>query len=216
MTRRRFFARVFPIALKRGLGIFAASLLAACGGSASPGIVTGIVTYDGRPAAGKRIQLAGGENRFQSTDANGRYTFSNVTSRRHQIIYRSESDNPRAIPNEVAEWRSLAFELSEGSGKEVPTFDVAYNGVLYPDEGMALIVNEEALVPFHWSTHPQARNYRVRLEAEAGGFRWLGPWGAEPTAVFGQSVNTGRYRWMVEIDGGDAGVGVTRQRQVDF
>lgn len=199
-----------------GVWFVGAGALTACGGGAAPGVVTGIVTYDGRPAAGKRVQLSGGETRFQSTDANGRYTFANVAARRYQVIYRSESDHPKAIPNEVAEWRSLPFDFNEGAGKEVPAFDVAYNGVLYPDEGMALIVNEEALVPFHWSTHRQARNYRVRLEAEAGGFRWVGPWAAEPTTVFGQAVNTGRYRWLVEIDGGDAGIGATRPRQVDF
>jgi hypothetical protein len=191
-------------------------MLSGCPAAPAPGVITGVVLYDGRPAAGKRVQLLGGDARNQATDTNGRYLFSSLPPRRYQVVFRSEADHPKAIPNEIAEWRSLPVELGDGSGKEIPPFDVAYNGVLYPDEGMALIVNEEALVPFHWSTHPQAQNYRVRIEAESGGFRWLGSWSGEPLAIFGQTVNTGRYRWLVEIDGGDAGVGLTRSRQVDF
>jgi hypothetical protein len=187
-----------------------------CWGGASPGTITGVVTYDGRPAAGKRVQLAGGEARVAATDANGRYTFTGVPARRYQVVYRSEGDAPRVLPNEVAEWRSLAFDFVEGSGKEVPSFEVAYNGLLYPDDAMALVVSAEAVVPFHWSVHPRAQRYRVRVESEAGGFRWNSPWVGEPTAVFGQAVAPGRYRWTVEVDGAESGTGSTRPRQVDF
>ncbi|MEB3284427.1 MAG: carboxypeptidase-like regulatory domain-containing protein [Candidatus Sericytochromatia bacterium] len=191
-------------------------LTSACSGGASPGIISGLITYAGKPAAGKRVQLMGGERIYQSTGPEGRYTFEGISQGRYQIIFRSEGDQPKALPNEIAEWRSLPFDFSAASGKEIPPIEVAYNGLLYPDEGMALIVNEEALVPFHWSTHPRALNYRVRLEAEAGTFRWNGPWTSEPTAIFGQAVNTGRYRWLVEIDGGETGMGASRPRQVDF
>ncbi|MEB3329178.1 MAG: carboxypeptidase-like regulatory domain-containing protein [Candidatus Sericytochromatia bacterium] len=195
------------------------TLLLCCGGcwgGVAPGTISGLVTYDGRPAAGKRVQLLGGEARAAATDANGRYTFTGVQARRYQVVFRSEGDAPRVVPNEVAEWRSLAFEFVDGSGKEVPTFEVAYNGLLYPDDAMALVVSEEAVVPFHWSVHPRAQRYRVRLESEAGGFRWSSPWVGEPTAIFGQAVAPGRYRWAVEVDGGESGSGWTRSRQVDL
>ncbi|MEB3198479.1 MAG: hypothetical protein VKP62_14875 [Candidatus Sericytochromatia bacterium] len=181
-----------------------------------PGIVTGTVTWNGQPAAGKRVFLLGGESRVVATDGNGRYTFSNISARRGQVLYRGEGDSSRIPPNEISEWRSLPFELGEGAGKDVPAIEVAYNGLLYPDEGMALLVSGEAVVPFHWSTHPRAQRYRVKLESEAGGFRWYSPWSTDPTAIFGQTVNTGRYRWTVEIDGGETGLGASRSRQVDF
>ncbi|MEB3221898.1 MAG: carboxypeptidase-like regulatory domain-containing protein [Candidatus Sericytochromatia bacterium] len=187
-----------------------------CWGGAAPGTITGVVTYDGRPAAGKRVQLVGGETRAAATDASGRYTFSGLPPRRYQIVFRGEGDGPRVLPNEVAEWRSLAFDYVEGSGKEVPAFEVAYNGLLYPDDAMALVISAEAVVPFHWSVHPKAQRYRVRVESEAGGFRWNSPWVGEPTAVFGQAVAPGRYRWAVEVDGNESGTGWTRSRQVDF
>lgn len=210
--------RVGLVGLWGGLLAFG---LTGCWGGPAPSVVTGLVTFDGRPAAGKRVQLTGGgETRTTATDATGRYTFASVTARRWQIVYtrtmQGETDRPTVLPNEVSEWRSLAFDFVEGSGKEVPAFEVAYNGLLYPDDAMALVVNAEAVVPFHWSLHPRAQRYRVRIESEAGSFRWNSPWVGEPTAIFGQKVATGRYKWLVEIDGAESGTGYTRSRQVDF
>lgn len=213
---------LLPLALAAGAS--------GCGwfGLPGAGIVTGVVTYDGRPAPGKRVALAGGGgSKVAATDANGRYTFNNVAAGRWQVQYVGVGDDRAAaaserlgetgvVPNEVAQWRSLAFETVEGSGKEVPGFEVAYNGLLYPEFGMALVVSAEAVVPFHWSTHPRAQRYRVTVTAEGGTFKWSSPWVAEPTAVFGQAVGPGRYQWNVEIDGGEAGTGTTRARQVDF
>lgn len=194
--------------------------VAGCGllswpGAPAAGVVTGLVTYDGKPAAGKRVTLAGGGGKVASTDAAGRYTFKDVAAGKLQIQYKGDGDREAALPNEVGAWRSLAFDMIDGSGKEVPAIEVAYNGLLYPEAGMALLVNAEAVVPFHWSTHPRAQRYRVTVEGESG-FKWSSPWVGEPTAVFGQKVDPGRYRWTVEIDGGESGTGQTRSRQVDF
>ncbi len=200
-----------------------------CGfGAPAAGIVTGVVTYDGKPAAGKRVTLAGPTPKVAATDPNGRYTFNGIASGKWQIQYAGVGDDRQAVPNEqlfetgvrpneVAYWRSLAFDLVDGGGKEVPGFEVAYNGLLYPEAGMALLVSAEAVVPFHWSTHPRAQRYRVTIEKDnKGGRLWQSPWVGEPTAIFGQDVSPGRYWWTVEIDGGESGTGTTRFRQVDF
>lgn len=201
---------VLPLAIAAGL--------LGCGfGAPASGIVTGLVTYDGKPAAGKRITLAGGGSKVGATDASGRFTFSGVAAGKWQVQFKGEGDREGVIPNEVAQWRSLAFDMVDGSGKEVPAIEVAYNGLLYPEAGMALVVSAEAVVPFHWSTHPRAQRYRVSLDKDnSGGRLWQSPWVGEPTAVFGQAVSPGRYWWSVEIDGGEAGTGTTRTRQVDF
>lgn len=208
--RLRILSLALPLSLIAGA--------AGCGfGAPASGIVTGLVTYDGRPAAGKRVTLAGGAAKVAATDASGRYTFNAVAAGKWQIQYKGEGDREGAIPNEVAAWRSLTFDMVDGSGKEVPGIEVAYNGLLYPEAGMALVVSAEAVVPFHWSTHPRAQRYRVTLDKDAGAGRlWQSQWVGEPTAVFGQTVSPGRYWWSVEIDGGESGTGTTRSRQVDF
>lgn len=183
------------------------------------GVVTGTVLFNGQPAAGKRVSLLGAEKKAY-TDANGRYTFSNVSGKVTVSYQRAfdtvvqDADDPR-LPNEVERWQSASFTL-EGSGKEVPPFDVAYNGHLYPDKGMSLIVNATSPVPFHWSTHPQAQKYRVKVTNVAGDFSWASEWVTDPTTIFAKAVSPGTYRWAVEIDGGDRGFGASRPRQVDF
>ena len=180
------------------------------------GVVTGVVRFNGEPAAGKRVSLAGTEKKA-TTDASGRYSFSGVAGgARLYVSYVSAVDRPEAAPNEVALWQSAPFTL-EGSGREVPAFDVAYNGVLYPDLGMSLIVKPTSPVPFHWSTHPQARSYRVKVtNAGAGSFAWTSEWAPDPMAIFAMEVDPGSYKWTIEIDAGDAGTGLSRSRQVDF
>jgi hypothetical protein len=193
------------------------------GSSAPAGTVTGLVTYAGLPAAGKIVTLAGASVRTV-TDATGRYTFPGVGGKRVQVVYTSVGDKATdrgdattTLPNEVAQWKSAVVDLSDGSGKEVPAFEVGYNGLLYPDVGVALVVSEKALVPFHFSVHPQGQKYRVQLATyDTQEHVWTSDWAGDPTAVFGRAVPPGRYQWSVEIDGGDRGSGVTRSRRVDF
>lgn len=196
--------------------MFAMALLAppGCGQGPAPGVVTGLVLFNGHPAAGKRVSLVGSEAKG-STDANGRYTFSGLGAKRYQVLFVSQGDRPEAVPNEVAQWRSVALDLADGAGREVPAFDVAYNGLLYPEAGMALIVNTTSLVPFHWSTHPSAQRYRVTIGG-ANNFAWQSEWVGEPTTVFGKEVAPGSYQWQVEFDGSERGAGVSRPRPVDF
>ncbi|MDB5097968.1 MAG: hypothetical protein JWM80_2389 [Cyanobacteria bacterium RYN_339] len=202
------------------------SLLSGCGlwpGSSAPnGVVTGMITYAGLPAAGKLVTLVGADVRT-STDDTGRYTFRSVPAKRVQVLYASQGDRAKAkgdaydvLPNEVQSWRSLPVDMTDGAGKEVPSFEVSYNGLLYPDRGVALVVSDKALVPFHFSVHSQGQKYRVKLSTDAKEAIWSSEWASDPTAVFGKAVAPGRYVWSVEIDGGDRGVGTTRDRGVDF
>lgn len=176
------------------------------------GTVTGTVLFNGAPAAGKRVSLVGTEQRAV-TDANGRYRFTGLTAKTYKVVYLGAADRPDAQPNEVAQWSTVAF--NGAAGTELPPFDVAYSGLLYPDVKMSLIVNATSPVPFHWSTHPQAKQYRLSL-TQGDAFAWGGPWVPEPTAIFAQAVQPGSYYWQVEIDAGDAGVGQTRSRGVDL
>lgn len=192
--------------------------LPGCGlwGGPAAGVVTGLVTYAGKPAAGKRISLTGAEPPTAATDAQGRYTFADVAPGRHQVVFRSAGDAPGVVPNEVAEWRSLAFEVADGSGREVPPIEVAYNGLLAPEDGAALGITAALQVDFHWSAHPRAQRYRVVVEGENRSFKWTGPWAPGPTTRFGQDLPTGHYYWKAEIEAGDAGTGVTRTRILDI
>lgn len=213
---RRAFPAMLVLLTVTGCGLWP-------GSSAPAGTVTGLVTYAGLPAAGKIVTLAGAGVRTV-TDANGRYTFTGMGGKRVQAVYTSSGDKSTdrgdattTLPNEVAQWKSAVLDLSDGSGKEVPAFEVGYNGLLYPDVGVALVVSDKALVPFHFSVHAQAQKYRVQLQTyDTHEHIWTSDWAGDPTAVFGRAVPPGRYEWNVEIDGGDKGSGLTRFRRVDF
>jgi hypothetical protein len=65
----------------RALGfVFALVMLAACdaGDPPAPGSVQGRVTGEGAPLAGVTVELTGAANRVATTDADGRFTFSQV------------------------------------------------------------------------------------------------------------------------------------------
>lgn len=181
--------------------------------AAPAGVVSGIVTFNGEPAAGKRVSLDGTP---AITDASGRYRFSDIAAGTYRVSFASSGDAPGVLPNEVAQWRSSPFSVGADGFASVPAFDVAYNGPLYPDVGMALIVSAESPVPFHWSTHRQAQRYRLLLRSKATGTTLLGAWVNEPTAVFQQAVTPGSYAWLVEIDAGNAGTGISRERAIDL
>lgn len=152
-----------------------------------------------------------------ASDSTGRYTFSGVASRKWIVSYRTAGDGGLdVIPNEVASWRSLPFDVADGAGKEVPAFEVSHNGLLSPEDGLALVVGPDAVVPFHWSTHARAQRYRVAVTSSDKSYKWNSAWVAEPSIYYGDQVTPGSYYWEVEIDGGDSGQGVTRSRRLDL
>lgn len=195
--------------------------LGGCGWLADLGVaagtVSGRVLYAGEPANGRKVFLRGPELETV-TAADGRYVFTGVKATGTATVeYLQMRDAAPALvkPNEVAAWRSRPFSLGAG-GKAVPDFDVAYNGLIYPEPNSALIVNEESPVPFHWHLHASAKRYRLRLSAPGQSAEpvFVSPWSGTPTAVFQAGVSPGNYTWEVELDGGDAGFGVTPARVV--
>jgi hypothetical protein len=216
---------LLPAALMVGL-LPGCSLIEPLLNPVAPGVVTGVVLYNGEPAAGKPVTLMGPEKRAY-TDASGRYTFSGVGGGSLRVRYDGISDRYNSVtrsdetpPNEVERWVSAPFTLA-GSGKQVPPFDVAYNGHLYPGPGLSLIISDKQPVPFHWSTHPHAQQYRVKVGLQSNGNTvlepiWTSEWTSDPTTTFAKALSPGVYQWSIEIDGGDRGTGLSRLRQVDL
>ncbi|MNS71010.1 hypothetical protein D3C72_1043630 [compost metagenome] len=210
--------------------MLAANLLSGCSlldpllNPVAPGVVTGVVLYNGEPAAGKPVTLMGPEKRAY-TDASGRYTFSGVGGGSMRVRYDGISDRYNketgrddGSPNEVRSWVSAPFTL-DGAGKQVSPFDVAYNGHLYPSSDGSFIVSDTQPIPFHWSTHRQAQKYRVKLSLRTNASAtlehiWTSGWTGDPTTVFAKSIAPGTYYWSVEIDGGERGTGQSRLTEV--
>lgn len=185
------------------------------GGGVPAGTVTGLVLYAGEPAPGKTVTYG---SQSGVTDATGRYTFTGVTAA-GQVTYLAAVDAVASATstnaNEVYSWSSQPVD--PGAGKEIPPFDVSYNGLLYPDRGVALVVSTTSPVPFHFSVHPMGQQYRLHLlNAINKKEIYVGNWDSQPYAVFAQNVAPGNYLWEVEIDGGDAGAGFSRTRGVDM
>jgi hypothetical protein len=184
------------------------------------------VLYNGEPAAGKPVTLTGAEKRVY-TDASGRYTFSGVPGGTMRVRYDGISDRYNketgrddGAPNEVERWVSAPFTL-DGYGKQVPPFDVSYNGHLYPSSDGSFIVSDTQPIPFHWSTHRQAQKYRVKLVLRTNASVtlepiWTSEWTGDPTTVLAKAIAPGTYYWSIEIDGGDRGTGLSRLQQVDL
>lgn len=199
------------------VGAFALWLLPGCAGWNGPpaGTVTGRVLYRGLPAPGKRVTLSEA-NLKAVTDAAGRYTFAGLPAlAAARVIYDSQGDRPEVTPNELATWRSPAFELPTGEGRELAPFDVSYNGLLLPRdlEGPFNGVKQYGL-DFHWSTCPQGRQYRLRVTQTQTDYRWTSAWTSQPTIKFHEAPAPGTYDWSVEVDGGDTGSGATRIRKI--
>ncbi|MFP5503556.1 MAG: hypothetical protein ACLGIN_13790 [Candidatus Sericytochromatia bacterium] len=186
---------------------------------AAPGTVTGVVLYNGQPAAGKRVTLLpDGDKTFTLQD--GTYTFTGVGEGQHQVLYQAQPDPTQfqadptgAVPNEVKSWRTPAFS---GGGHRLTAFDVSYNGLLYPDVQMSLIVSETSPVPFHFSPHVQGGRYRLRISSKATGEQLpTDDWSNDPIAIFAMAVEPGTYYWQVEFEN-HAGTGLSPERAVDL
>lgn len=186
------------------------------GGSAAPGVLTGLLRYGGNPAPLRRVRLANDESRAPVfTDERGRFSFTGLNQAGAVVTYSGKGDRSGVQPNEVAEWRSLPVDVGAGKGVELPPIEVGLNGLLYPEEGAVLLLSPSTPVPFHWSIHAQGERYRVRLATEQA-VVWTSNQVSEPTAVLAQSLPPGRYFWQVEIDAGAAGQGISPARTVDF
>ncbi|HBN09893.1 MAG TPA: hypothetical protein DD435_15030, partial [Cyanobacteria bacterium UBA8530] len=155
------------------------------------------------------------------------YAFSKLKSAHYRIQYLSEAvkDPVGKIigPNEVASWQTNDLDLG-GSGAVLPPFDVSYNGLTYPDTDKKQTPSSDAPLPFFWSTHLQAKKYRVKLWDTSNGnvinpsgkAKWTSDWTENPTVAYSGNPGIGNYGWEVEIDAGDAGLGKSRVRSVQF
>lgn len=209
-------------ALRKTAAIAALALtIGGCGlfDSTPPGTVTGVVLFNGGPAHGIRVSLLNANLPPTETDVNGRYTFTNVPAGQGvQVSFVSRQDNAAAaadqFPNEVYQWTSAPVD--PGGGADLPPFDISYDGLLYPDDTMALLSGPSAPIPFHWSTQLSATHYRLHVVSRADNSQYTGDWTSDPMAVFAQAVTPGKYDWYVEFDGGDRGTGRSWTREVDL
>lgn len=202
--------------------------------------IVGTVLFNHQAAPGKVVELmiksngtwtsvaplTGGASRYLvSTDQNGQYAFK-AKPGTYMVLYLSEpiKDPVGKVigPNEVAKWCSRDISMGSG-GVVVPAFDVAYNGLIYPDTDKKQSPSQEAPLPFFWSTHPQANRYMVTLYNTNNGTvittgtkPFTSPWTTDPTTVYRANPGSGNYGWEVTIDAGDAGYGLSRVRSVQF
>lgn len=189
-----------------------------------PGSVTGTVLYNGQPGGGLNVSLTpDGTTVLQtvSTDASGRYYFTGVSAGTLHVMFLGTSDKACSAadpttcvrPNTVASWHTQTFDGSKGA--ILPAFDVSYDGLLFPDNGTSWSVSATAPIPFHWSTSPSGARYRLNLVGSAG-YTWSSDWTSRPTTNFAAAITPGSYKWWVDIDGGNRGVGETVRQDVDF
>lgn len=217
-------------------------VLAGCTQTGAPaGTILGTVTFNGAPAPGKVVELlclASSGDSWESvarvngkyavsTDVTGTYTFASLKTGTYRVQYLSDPmyDSLGKIigPNEVASWRSSAVRLS-GVGAVVPSFDVAYNGLLYPDTEKKSLPSANNPLPFVWSTHTQALRYQVSIWSlgsagvinATGSPQWQSDWTQSPTLSYTGTPGSGNYGWEVTIDGGAAGQGKSRVRSLLF
>lgn len=195
------------------------------------GTIVGEIRYDGRPAAGLTVRLqkygndgfsdvtSGSDVVKATTDSAGQYRFQKVAAGSYRVRFERIPLLVGGIPvgpSQVGTWNSPLVT----SGSRAPTFDVAFNGLIYPESGKASAYSAAAGIPFHWSTHREGVSYRVRLyDITGGGQRdvWKdSPWGPAPYVVFKVALPKGNYRWEVMIDGGGTGTGTSEQRNVDL
>lgn len=217
-------------------------VLAGCAQTgAPPGAILGTVNYNGAPAPGKVVELlclassgdswgavARTDGKYTvSTDETGAYSFASLKPGTYRVQYLSEPiyDSMGKIvgPNEVASWRSSAVTLSAG-GVVVPAFDVAYNGLIYPDTEKKSLPSQSNPLPFVWSTHTQADRYLISLWSignagvvnATGSPLWQSGWVESPTLNYTGTPGSGNYGWEVTIDAGAAGQGKSRVRSLLF
>lgn len=194
------------------------------------GSIVGEVDYDGRPAPGITVALwalTGGNwvsKSTISTDVAGTYRFSGLAGGTFQVRFsRAGLESYLAGHAEglkmVSEWSSPYVSLGLG-GSRLAAFDVAYDGLIYPESGKSSSYSALMGLPFHWSSHRNASSYRVRLYDISGGktplWKWDSDWTANPVIQLTRGFPPGNYQWKVTLDGGSAGTGSTEVRNVDL
>lgn len=194
------------------------------------GTVTGQVNYDGRPAPGITLKLqtqssgSWTDKATGSTDASGQYTFSQLSNGLYRIVYAQvpvvTSGGVTIGPKTVRSWTSNSVSIGLGGARIAP-FELAYDGLIYPESGKSNAYSASQPLPFHWSTHRDAISYRVNLYSINGGVTaskptWQSDWTPQPVTQLSQGFAKGNYQWEVEIDADSEGSGFSERRGLDL
>lgn len=201
------------------------------------GVIVGEVRFDGRPASGITVGLQtyssdrwtsyqlNGSALMATTDSAGQYRFERLKGG----LYRVRFDLAPSVvvvggtqigPKEVGTWITKDVNLG-GAGARLPAFDVAYNGLIYPESGKSNTYSETLPLPFHWHTHREATHYRVRIYDKSAGTTtpklvWESGWTSTPVTTLSKSTQPGNYQWEVELDAGGGGTGTSERRNLDL
>lgn len=201
------------------------------------GQVVGVIEWNGRPAPGKTVHLLklGEDGTYSAyrpsgsvvtatTNDSGAYSFQDLQAGNYVVKYLSvpilDAQGNRIGPNEVADWTTRGVNVTESSGGRLPTFEISFNGLIYPESGRHYRVSDTAPLPFHWATHLKATLYRVRIYHPTIGGQQSNKvlWHEDaksPSALFQKKVPAGNYSWEVEIRT-DAGIGHSIRRSLDL
>ena len=204
----------------------------------SPDGVAGEIDWNGKPAPGRTLNLyssTDGGATFADTkqttvsDVNGLYAFTGLQPGLYSVLYVAD-----ALPgsNEYLWWRSA----SATQGQALPTFDVAYDDVIYPPVSAA--IQSPLQVTLFWSNSRIGQRYRLSVYSAPNGSNvdssnpiWRSDWvtdlcltlsqdGSAQSSASCQAVTLpnglppGNYAWAVEVDGGDKGFGSSKLRSL--
>ncbi len=206
--------------------------------SVAGGTVLGIVEWNGRPAPGKTVHLLkrdesgnfaayrpSGSLVTATTNDAGVYAFQGLPEGAYMVKYLAtpvmDAQGNRIGPNEVADWTTPGVNVTASAGGRVATFEISFNGLIYPESGRNYHVNETAPLPFHWATHMRASSYRMIIyQPSVGGqpntaIFWELKHTTSPSALFQKKVTAGNYTWEVEIRS-NAGIGHSIRRTLDL
>lgn len=201
------------------------------------GMVVGEVRFDGRAAAGITVALqtlsnerwtsymVNGSAATSTTDASGQYRFERLKGGSYRVRYDLGASlvvvgGTPIGPKQVGTWITNGVSIGGGGARLAP-FDVAYNGLIYPESGRSNAYSEGLPLPFHWHTHREATSYKVRIYDRSGGATapkliWESGWTGTPVTSLSKATQPGNYQWEVELDAGGRGTGTSERRNLDL
>ncbi|HEY9856751.1 MAG TPA: carboxypeptidase regulatory-like domain-containing protein [Stenomitos sp.] len=201
------------------------------------GVVVGDVRFDGRPAPGITVALqtyssdrwtsytVNGTAATATTDASGQYRFERLKAGQYRVRFDLAPSvvmvgGTQLGPKEVATWTTKDVSIG-GGGARIAAFDVAYDGLIYPESGKSNTYSERVPLPFHWHTHREADHYKVKIYDKSGGATnpklvWESDWTTTPVTSLSKATQPGNYQWEVELDAGNGGTGTSERRNLDL
>lgn len=201
------------------------------------GVIVGEVRFDGKPASGITVSLqtvanerwtgyqVNGATAVATTDSTGQYRFERLKGGQYRVRFDLASSvvlvgGTQIGPKHVGSWITKDVSIGGGGARLAP-FDVAYNGLIYPESGKSNTYSKTFPLPFHWHTHREASHYRVRIYDRSAGVTkpdpiWTSGWTTTPVTTLDQATQPGNYQWEVELDAGGGGTGTSERRNLDL